>query len=80
MRTIGVVRGIGDDARRYAFTIEGDEAEAAAIRRGRIIALVTYRRPPDLRDPVDLGALLQAIDAAIQAEPSADAEGSPSSG
>lgn len=68
VRTIGVVRGIGDNARRYAFTIEGDEAEAAAIRRGRIIALVTYRRPPNLRDPVDLGALLQAIDAAIQAE------------
>ena len=80
LRTIGVVRGIGDNARRYAFTIEGDEAAAAAIRRSRIIALVTYRRPPDLRDPVDLGALLQAIDAAIQAAPSASAAGSPAGG
>ena len=80
LRTIGVVRGIGDNARRYAFTIEGDEAAAAAIRRSRIIALVTYRRPPDLRDPVDLGTLLQAIDAAIQAAPIASAAGSPAGG
>ena len=66
VRSIGVVRGLGDSARRYAFTVEGDDAEAAALLRGDIIALVTYRRPPDFRQPLDLDALLADLDAAIE--------------
>ena len=34
--------------------------------RGDIIALVTYRRPPDFRQPLDLDALLADLDAAIE--------------
>ncbi|MEE9278388.1 MAG: hypothetical protein V3V06_08245, partial [Dehalococcoidia bacterium] len=64
-RTVGVPRGVGELARHYAFRVEGDQAEAAAVLRGQIIALVKYRRPADLRVPLDVGALLRALDAAL---------------
>ncbi len=65
-RSVGVPRGIGDAARHYAFAVGGDDAEAAVILRGDILALITYRRPLDLRQAVDVGALLRELDALLQ--------------
>ena len=47
-RTIGVPRGVGDRARHYVFTVQGDHGEAAAVIRGDRVALIKYRRPVEL--------------------------------
>ena len=64
---VGVPRGVGDGARHYAFTIDDDEADAVVLLRDDLLAFVTYRRPPNLRSPIDIAALMRAIDAALQA-------------
>lgn len=64
---VGVPRGVGDGARHYAFTIDDDEADAVVLLRDDLLAFVTYRRPPNLRSPVDVAALMRAVDAALQA-------------
>ena len=64
---VGVPRGVGDAARHYAFTIADDEADAVVLLRDDLLAFVTYRRPPNLRSPVDVAALMRAVDAALQA-------------
>ena len=68
VRTIGVLRGLGERARRYAFTVGGDVGEAVALLRDGVVVLVTYLRPDGLRQPVDVGALLTALDERIQAD------------
>ena len=67
---IGVPRGVGDGARHYAFAIDEDEADAVVLLRDDLLAFVTYRRPPNLRAPIDMAALIRAVDAALQAPPS----------
>ena len=67
--TVGVPRSVGDSARHFAFTIDEDEADAAVLVRDDLLAFVTYRRPPNLRSPIDVAALLRALDAALQAPP-----------
>ena len=67
--TVGVPRSVGDSARHFAFTIDEDEADAAVLLRDDLLAFVTYRRPPNLRSPIDVAALLRALDAALQAPP-----------
>ena len=67
--TVGVPRSVGDSARHFAFTIDDDEADAAVLLRDDLLAFVTYRRPPNLRSPIDVAALLRALDAALQAPP-----------
>ncbi len=64
---VGVPRGVGDGARHFAFTIDDDEADAVVLLRDDLLAFVTYRRPPNLRSPVDVAALMRAVDAALQA-------------
>ena len=64
--TIGVLRGLGERARHYAFRLEDADGEVAAILRSGVVVLVTYRRPPLLRQPVDIQALLTRIDTALQ--------------
>ena len=64
---VGVPRGVGDGARHFAFTIDEDEADAVVLLRDDLLAFVTYRRPPNLRSPVDVAALMRAVDAALQA-------------
>jgi hypothetical protein len=66
--TIGVPRGIGERARRYAFSVGGDDAESAAILRDGVVALITHRRPLGLRQPLDLGALMEQLDRVLQGE------------
>lgn len=65
-RSIGVPRGIGEAARHYVFVVGDDDAEAAVILRGDVLALITYRRPPDLRRAVDVGLLLRELDQLLQ--------------
>ena len=65
--TIGVLRGLGERARHYAFRLEDADGEIAAILRSGVVVLVSYRRPPLLRQPVDPQALLTRIDTALQA-------------
>ncbi len=64
---VGVPRGVGDGARHFAFTIGDDEADAVVLLRDDLLAFVTYRRPPNLRSPIDVAALMRALDAALQA-------------
>ena len=66
LRRIGVVRGVGDSARRFAFTLEGDDAEAALLLRGDVVVLLLYRRPAAFRQPLDVSALLVTVDLLIQ--------------
>lgn len=75
-RRIGVVRGVGDSARHFAFTLEGDDAEVAALLRGEIVALLFYRRPAAFRQPLDLSSLLVMIDLLIQFDARAATAGS----
>ena len=67
VHTIGVLRGLGERARHYTFRLEDADGEVAAILRNAVVVLVTYRRPPLLRQPVDVQALLARIDTALQA-------------
>ena len=67
--TVGVPRSVGDSARHFAFTIDEDEADAVVLLRDDLLAFVTYRRPPNLRSPIDIAALMRAVDAALQAPP-----------
>ena len=64
--TIGVPRGIGDRARHIAFNVDGDDGDAVILLRDDILAFLTYRRPPNLRQPIDIGALMRALDTALQ--------------
>ena len=66
IRSLGIPRGIGERARHYTFSVDDDEADAAVLLREGVIAFVKYRRPPYLRQPVDVAALLQTLDAALQ--------------
>ena len=59
---VGVRRGVGERARHYAFRIEGDAADAATILRGDLVLLITYRRPPDLRETVVISEMLARMD------------------
>lgn len=65
-RAIGVPHGIGERARHYTLSVEGDDAETAALLRNGVIALVTYRRPADFRQPLEVSALLRLVDTALQ--------------
>ena len=65
--TIGVPRGVGDRARHFAFTLDGDDGDAIVLLRGDILAFVTYRRPPNLRQPLDIAVLSRALDEVLQA-------------
>ena len=75
-RRIGVVRGVGDSARHFAFTLEGDDAEVAALLRGEIVTVLFYRRPAAFRQPLDLSSLLVMIDLLIQFDARATPAGS----
>jgi hypothetical protein len=66
LRRIGVVRGVGESARRFAFTIEGDDADAGALLRGDVVVLLLYRRPAELRQALDISNLLLTVDLMIQ--------------
>ena len=76
VRRIGVVRGVGDSARHFALTLEGDDAEVMALLRGEIIALLFYRRPAAFRQPLDLSSLLVMVDLLIQFDAQAATAGS----
>ena len=62
VRKVGVVRGIGEEARHITFTIEGDEGDAVALLRDGIVALAVYRRPAGLIRLIDMGDLLARLD------------------
>jgi len=66
VNTIGVPRGIGERARRYVFSVNGDDAESAVILRDGLIALITHRRPLGLRQALDLGELMERLDRVLQ--------------
>ena len=76
LRRIGVVRGVGDSARHFAFTLEGDDAEVTALLRGEIVVLLFYRRPAAFRQPLDLSSLLVTVDLLIQFDAQAATAGS----
>jgi hypothetical protein len=65
VRNVGVILGIGDRARHITFTVQGDDGEAVAILRGDLVALATYRRPSGLRAAVEMGVLLERLDASL---------------
>ena len=65
VRQLGVVRGIGEEARHITFTIEGDEGDAVALLRDGIVALAVYRRPAGLIRLLDMGDLLARLDTTI---------------
>ncbi len=65
VRQVGVVRGIGEEARHITFTIEGDEGDAVALLRDGIVALAVYRRPAGLIRRIDMGDLLARLDTTI---------------
>jgi hypothetical protein len=65
VRTVGVLRGIGDLARRITFSVEGDDGDAIAILRNDLVALATYRRPSGLRDAIEMGSLLSRLDESL---------------
>ena len=71
-----MVRGVGDSARHFAFTLEGDDAEVTALLREEIIALLFYRRPAAFRQPLDLSSLLVMVDLLIQFDAQAATAGS----
>lgn len=64
---IGVPRGVGDRARHLSFTVDDDDGDAVILLRDDLLAFLTYRRPPNLRQPLDVADLMRAIDAALQA-------------
>jgi hypothetical protein len=68
INAIGVPRGVGERARRYVFSVNGDEAESAALLRDGVVALITHRRPPGLRQALDLGELMESLDRALQGD------------
>ena len=72
-RKIGVPRGVGDRARHYVFTVQGDHGEVAAIIRNDLVALIKYRRPAGVRSPIDVAALLRQIDTIVQVGPAESA-------
>lgn len=65
VRQVGVVRGIGEEARHITFTIEGDEGDAVALLRDGIVALAVYRRPAGLIQLIGMGDLLAKLDSTI---------------
>ena len=69
VRQVGVVRGIGEEARHITFTIEGDEGDAVALLRDGIVALAVYRRPAGLIRLIDMGDLLANLDSTIAGRP-----------
>ena len=66
---IGVPRGIGDRARHLAFTVDGDDGDAVVLLRDDILVFLTYRHPPNLRQPVDIPALMRAVDDRLRTAP-----------
>ena len=64
--TIGVPRGVGDRVSHITFSVDGDDGDAVVLLRDDILAFLTYRRPPNLRQPIDIAALMRAVDSALQ--------------
>lgn len=66
---IGVPRGVGDRVRHITFTVDGDSGDAVVLLRDDILAFLTYRHPPNLRQPIDIAGLMRALDSALQNPP-----------
>ena len=69
LSALGIPRGAGDAARHYAFNIQSDEGQAFILLRDDLLVFLTYRHPPNLRDPLDVAALIGDLDDRLQAEP-----------
>ena len=66
VREVGVPRGVGEEARHYSFTVDGDPTDAATLLRGEVVVLFSYRWPEGLREPLDVGALLRLVDGSVR--------------
>ena len=69
LSALGIPRGAGDAARHYAFNIQNDEGQAFILLRDGLLVFLTYRHPPNLRDPLDVAALMGDLDARLREDP-----------